>query len=94
MRMGLVSFRSSGGVFDTTSKCSLLWSSAAHHFRLAVWAVRTFGDSMARKCLVFYDELDLGDLGGVYEHVERRRPSAWRSNRRCRYYRNGVLYCV
>ena len=36
----------------------------------------------------------LGDLGGVYEHVERRRPSAWRSNRRCRYYRNRVRYCV
>ena len=93
--MGLVPFRSSGGVYDATSKCSLLWSSAAHHFRLAVWAVRTFGDSLARKCLlVLYDELDLGDLGDLRKRAKCCWPSEWSSNRGGRNYGNGVVYCV
>ncbi len=92
--MGLVPYRSSGGVFDTTSKCSLLRSSAPHYFRLAVWAVRTFGDSLARKCLVLYDKLDLGDLGDLRKRVKCCWPSEWSSNRGGRNYWNRVVYCV
>ncbi len=87
-------FCSSGRVFAKKSERSRIGRSAAYHFWLAVRDLRTFGFSFTGQRLVRYDELDLGDLGGLYEHVERRRPSAWCSNRRCGYYRNRVIYCV
>jgi hypothetical protein len=43
---------------------------------------------------VLYDELDLGDLGGLHKHVQGRRPSARSSNRRRRYYWNRIVYYV
>ncbi len=90
----LVFFCSSGRVFVTKCERSRIWRSAAHHFWLAVWDVRTFGLSFTGQRLVRYDELDLSDLGGLHEHGKRRRPSVWSSNRHCRYYWNRVLYCV
>jgi len=91
--MGWVPLRSSGGVYGATSKRSLLRSSAADYFRLAVWAVRTFGDSLARKCRVLYDELDLGDLGDLRKRAKCCWPSEWSSNRGGRNSGNGVVYC-
>ena len=90
----LVASCSSGRVCVTNGKCSKLRSSAAHHFRPAVWGVRIFGYSLAGKCLVLYDELDLSDLGDLRKRVKCRWPSERSSNRGCRNHWNRVVYCV
>jgi hypothetical protein len=91
---GLVPFCSTCRVFISNGECSGVGSSAAHHLRLAVWAVRTFGHALARKRLVLHDKLDLGYLGGLHKRVKRRRPSEWSSNRRCRGCRHGIIDSV
>jgi hypothetical protein len=88
-----LSFCSSGRVFLTKCERSRIGRSAAYHLRLAVWDLRPFGFSFTGQRLVFYDELDLSDLGGLHRHVQHRRRSVWSSNRRFRYYWNRVLYC-